>query len=277
MPIMHATRHQGRQTDPGPWSRNRLLAMLAGIAATFGLLLTGLGMAVWSAITTDPSTPAAPASVEAAVVSVQDRIAAAPMASVGDDAAFTPDPASTSAPQIVVPVATLEAGPAGVPLGFPRTPEGAVGQLAAIERAVLESMSLPVTRDIHRAWVEPGGPSLENWELTRDVTSFLAAGHQGGQEKDVTTLVSVTPVAAMVKGTDGPEWVLACVLMDVQVAIRDDARMGYGFCSRMQWSPAEQRWLIGAGVPPAPAPSTWPGSTAANHAGWLAWTEEVER
>ena len=57
------------------------------------------------------------------------------------------------------------------------------------------------------------------------------------------------------------------------MCIRD---RGYGFCSRMQWHPVEQRWLIAAGTPPAPAPSTWPGSVAAVEAGWLAWTEGVE-
>lgn len=275
---MLTNRHRTlRPADPGPWSRNRLLATLAGITLTLGLLITGFGMAVWSAITTpDAATPAPAASGEAVVVSVRDRIAAAPMVAVDEDAAFTPDPAAVVAPQIVVPVATVEAGPAGVPSGFPQTPEGALGQLAAIEKTVLESMSLPVARDVHRVWVEPGGPALEEWELTRNVASFLAAGRQGGPQKDLTTLVTVTPVAALVKGSDGPGWSVVCVLMDVQVAIRTEARMGYGFCSRMQWHPVEQRWLIAAGAAPAPAPSTWPGSVAAVEAGWLAWTEGVE-
>ena len=94
---------------------------------------------------------------------------------------------------------------------------------------------------------------------------------------DDTTWVAATPAAAILKGVDGPDWALACVLMDVQVAIRTDARMGYGFCARMQWSPTEQRWLIAAGTPPAAAPSTWPGSQAAAAAGWLSWAEELER
>ena len=267
-----------RPADPRPWSRNRLLVMLAGITVTLGLLITGLGMAVWSAITIPDAaaTPAPAASGEVVVVSVRDRFAAAPMTAVDEEAAFTPDPTTVLAPQIVVPVGTVEAGPARVPSGFPRTPEGAVGQLAAIEKTVLESMSLPVARDVHRVWVAPGGPAVEEWELTRNVVSFLAAGRQGGQQKDLTTLVTLTPAAGLVKGRDGPGWTVVCVLMDVQVAIRTEARMGYGFCSRMQWHPVEQRWLIAAGTPPAPAPSTWPGSVAAVEAGWLAWTEGVE-
>ena len=276
MPTMSA---RYSRTDAVPWSRNRLLAMLAGIGVTLCVLLAGLAIAVWSAVVEPvPTVPGATVNQQGGTaVSVRDRIAAAPMASVDPDAAFSPDPATMQIRQIRVPVASVEAGPAGVAAGFPHTPQGAVGQLAAIEKTVLESMSLSVARDVHQAWVQPGGPAVEDWELTRDVEAFLAAGRQGGQAKDVTTLVSATPAAAIVKGVDGPDWVLACVLMDVQVAIRTDARMGYGFCSRLQWSPAEERWLIAAGSQPAAAPSAWPGSRAAAAAGWLSWAEELER
>ena len=199
-------------------------------------------------------------------MSVRDRIAAAPMASVDAGRGVHPRPGTAVAPQIVVPVATVEAGPAGVPSGFPHTPEGAVGQLAAIEQTVLESMSLPVAREVHRAWVLPGGPAFEEWELTRNVESFLAAGRQGGQAKDVTTLVTATPAAALVKGTDGPDWVVACVLLDVQVAIRTEARMGYGLLLPDAVD-STSRWLIAAGTPPAPAPSAWPGSVGRGRGG----------
>ena len=253
--------------------------MLAGIGVAICVGLAGLSIAVWSLIV-EPAPVTPPVAVnqtEPTAVSVRDRIAAAPMASVDPDAAFGPDPATDEISEIVVPIVSIEAGPSGVPSGFPRTPQGAVGQLAAIEKTVLESMSLPALRDIHQAWVQPGGPDVEVWELTRDVETFLAAGRQGGQTKDVTTLVQATPAAAMVKGVDGPDWTLACVLMDVQVAIRTEARMGYGFCARMQWDPTGQRWLIAVGAPPAAAPSTWPGSRAAVAAGWQTWVEEVER
>ena len=60
---------------------------------------------------------------------------------------------------------------------------------------------------------------------------------------------------------------VACVLLDVRAALKNEARMGYGTCERMQWS--GDRWLIGPGVPPAQAPSTWPGSDASVQAGWL--------
>ena len=52
-------------------------------------------------------------------------------------------------PRITVPAATT-VGPADVPTGFPRTPQGAVGQLAAIDTTVLTAMSIAHTRAVHR-------------------------------------------------------------------------------------------------------------------------------
>ncbi len=265
---------KARQAEP--WGRPRLLAMLVGAGLAMAAMVVGLGLIAWYIWTDTPGTAAGgvPASTPAApqdVASVRDWIAAAPMMSVGREAAFTPDPAAELAAPIRVPQARTDLGPADVPTGFPQTPEGAVGQLAAIERVVLETMSLPLAQQIHRAWVRPGGPSFGQWEMTRNVQAFLTAARQGGGEKDISTLVSATPAAAMVKGTDGPGWVVVCVLMDIRAAVTVEARMGYGHCARMEWIGG--RWQIGTGAAPATAPSTWPGSRLAAQAGWLTWTE----
>ena len=53
--------------------------------------------------------------------------------------------------------------------------------------------------------------------MTDNVQSFLRSGKQGGQEMDATTVVVATPAMAMVKGIDGPDWVVACVLLDIEV------------------------------------------------------------
>ena len=60
-------------------------------------------------------------------------------------------------------------------------------------------------------------------------------------------MVDADPAGGLVKGTDGPDWVVACVLLDVQATIQTDYRMGWGHCSRMQWATAAGR--------SAPAPS----------------------
>lgn len=247
--------------------------MLGGLVVAVVLTLVGGGQAIWHAtvgtrpavVATDEPTARADARPS------RDEVAAAAMASVDPQAAFHPDPATMSGGSIVVPQPTVLDGPAGVPTGFPHTYEGALGQWGAIVQTVLESMSLARTREIHAAWVRPGGPAFEQWTLTRNVTSFLTAARQGGDEKDLTTVVWATPAAGLVKGGDGPDWTVVCVLLDVQAWIKTESRMGYGLCSRMEW--VDGRWQVAPGAEPAPAPWAWPGSTAAVAAGWLAWRE----
>ena len=273
-------RHRRQPIQPGqPWTRQRLLLALA----TAGLLVTaallGVALAVgqafvagsWPAASTesqaDATTTAPGLAGGSGSSAVRDRIAAAPMVSLPSEAATRPDPALTPAPPMRVPDAVNGRGPAGVPV-FPHTYSGAVAQLAAIDVAVLEAMSIPHTAEVHAAWVLPGGPAMDTWDLAANVAAFLRSSRQGAA-KDESTLVRVRPVGAMVKGTDGPDWLVACVLLDVSATIRAEARMGWGHCARMQWT--DGRWQIAPGAPPAAAPSAWPGSKAAVAAGWLSW------
>lgn len=265
-------RHRFTHGHSAAWSQPHLIAVLCAAATVVLALIVGLGFAIWTAIA-EPTPPQPDGVTPVDDLAVRDRIAAEPMPSVDPQAAFTPDTAVLPAGGILVPTPSIEAGPAGVASGFPRTAEGAVGQLAAIEKTVLEAMSLSVVREVHSEWVQPGGPALADWELTRNVTAFLEAARQPGQAKDPATLVRVSPAAALVKGSDGADWVVVCVLLDVQAEIRTESRMGYGLCSRMTW--AEGRWQVAPGEPPASAPQAWPGSTAAVDAGWLDWVEEV--
>ncbi len=273
-------RHRKQTVQPGqPWTRQRLLLALATagllvIAALLGVALAFTQAFVagsWPATSTESpadATTTAPGIADGSGSSaVRDRIAAAPMVSLPSEAATRPDPALTPAPPLRVPDAANGRGPAGVPV-FPHTYPGAVAQLAAIDVAVLEAMSIPHTREVHAAWVLPGGPAMDTWDLAANVAAFLRSSRQGAA-KDETTVVRVRPVGAIVKGTDGPDWLVACVLLDVSATIRAEARMGWGHCARMQWT--DGRWQIAPGVPPVPAPSAWPGSRAAVAAGWLSW------
>ena len=273
-------RNQNSRTahESVPWGRTRLLLMLGGLGLAVVVTLAGGGLAVWrAAVDTSQPAPAETRSQSAPTDArpSRDEIAAAAMPTVDAQAAFHPDPATAAGGSIVVPQPTVLDGPAGVPSGFPHTDEGALAQWAAIAQAVLESMSLPRTREIHDAWVQPGGPTVPQWTLTRNVTSFLAAARQGGDEKDLTTVVSAGPAAGLVKGADGPDWTVVCVLLDVQAWIKTESRMGYGLCSRMEWIGG--RWQVAAGAEPAAAPSVWPGSNAAVAAGWLGWSEGEAR
>ena len=257
----------------GGWTRWRLLTMLGAAATTALALLVGLVLAVGYALSpaTAQQAAAIPGSPTASVhgQAYRDRVAAAPMFTVPADAASTPEIATVVGPAMTVPAATT-AGPAGVASGFPHTPEGAVAQLAAIEVTVVDAMSIPVSHQVYDAWAMPGGVGAANWAMTGHVSSFLTAAGGSGSAKDGSVLVSATPVAAQIKGSDGPDWVLGCVLLDVHATIVTDARIGYGYCERLQW--AGDRWMIAPGAPPAAAPSTWPGSDLSIRAGWRTWT-----
>ena len=250
-----------------PLTRHQLLAVLGVLPIAGGVLLYGLGYTLVSSFATRP------ASLNATVAIGQvdgpgqrrDLIAAAPMAVVADDAGTTPEVAISLPPATRLLLAS-SVGANGVPSGFPHNPEGAVAQLAAIEVRVLSAMSLPLAVEVYGGWALPGGAGAINWSQTRNVQSFLTHARQSSNVLDPGTLVSVTPAAVQIKGTDGPDWLVACVLLDVRAALKNEARMGYGTCERMQWT--GDRWLIGPGTPPAEAPSTWPGSDASVMAGW---------
>ncbi len=261
------TTHQ----DSG-WGRRQLLATLAGAAVLAAALLAGLAYVLADAVT-DPA-PANPVLVSstaspAAGPKWRDQVAAAPMLPVDPAATREGTPAETPGRAIAVPPATRE-GPAGVPTRYPRTRVGAVGQLAAIDTTVLTGMSLERTRQVHQGWALPGAPAVGQWVMTENVRAFLAAAGPAAPAGAPPAVVAL-PAGGQVKGTDGPNWVVACVLLRVDATIARTASIAYGHCERMQWH--EDRWQIAPGPQPATAPSTWPGTELAAAAGWLAWAE----
>ena len=229
--------HPARSAEVVPLSRTQLLAVLAGLLLVGGVLLYGLGYTLVSSF----SAGAAPDGVQSSAHpdadpdQRRDLIAATPMAEVAQDACFTPGVGIALPPAIRLPAATT-VGASGVPSGFPRTPEGAAAQLAAIEVRVLSAMSLPLATEVYRDWAMPGGVGAPDWSQTRNVQSFLTHALQSSNVLDPGTLVSVTPAAVQIKGTDGPDWVVACVLLDVRAVLKAEARMGYGTCERLQWT-----------------------------------------
>lgn len=274
------------------WDRRRLLVTLTAVAAAAALTLVGLGYAVYVAVSSTgqdatDATDAPPRQqedLEAGIVAEalptgaarRDVIAEAPMLRVPPAAARSGTPASRAAPGIPIPAAG-QVGSAGVATGYPPTPEGAVGQLAAITISVLQSMSIEHTNAVHDAWSEPGAVPVAEWELMTSVQAFLGSASRPHANSPLAAVV-VTPVGAQVKGVDGPHWTLACVLVDVQARVVTTARIAYGHCARMQWhdgttdtAGSTGRWVIGAGEAPARAPSTWPGTELAHEAGWRAW------
>lgn len=247
-------------TAPG-WGRVRLLTSLVGILLAVVSLVGGLVALIADAVD-DTATQEGHRNAGILVpagTSVRDAIAAAAMLDVAPGDARRGAPSATSTAPILVPAPTAK-GPGGVPAGFPPTPAGAIGQLAAIDTTVLTAMSLPDAATIRDAWTLPGAPQLQWWAPAVAVRSFRTASATTGP-----VAVAVEPVAAQVKGTDGPHWVLACVLYRIDAAVT----IAYGRCERLQWQ--RGRWLIAPGAAPAAAPSTWPGTDLSHAAGWRPW------
>lgn len=260
------------------WSRRRLLAVLVMAVVVAALLIGGLGYGSYLAIAgigddAGDTTPGAASlrdnrSTVARGTARRDEIAAEPMLTVPKDAAFPAETASTPAPTIKIPSGSAVTGPAFVTSGFPQTPEGAVAQLAQLDLAVLQSMSLATAEEVYNAWALPGGVRAEDWWLTASVRAFLRSTGMG-QVKDPASSVSLEPAAALIKGTDGTSWTTVCVLMKVTASYKQQAQIAFAHCERMQW--VGGRWMLAPGAPPAAGPATWPGTELAIEAGWRTW------
>ena len=265
------------------WGRRRLVRTLVVVAMAALLLLGGLVYAVYSAVASTRTTTAAPAAAAQAAAQLppgparRDAIAAAAMLAVPPEASRSGTPSARQSLTLTLPPAG-KVGPADVPTGFPQTPEGAIGQLAAIETTVLQGMSIDRAHQVHAAWSTTNAVPVEAWELTGNIQAFLSSGAGGQYADSLHAAVVATPVAAQVKGVDGTDWVLACVLLDVKAQISTQARIAYGHCERMQWTDQDGgRWVIGDGPAPARAPSTWPGTDLAAQAGWKTLTSPADQ
>lgn len=268
--------------DPGTaeWSRSRLLGILSAAGVVAALLLVGIAYAIYlalSGIGEDPNASGQVATGETDRSSVaqgavhRDEIAAEPMLSVAETAAFPAELATQEAPAIRIPAGSGAPGPGFVMTGFPQTPEGAIAQLAQIDTAVLQSMSLQTAHEVYTTWALPGGVSTDEWWITTSVRGFLSATDMG-EVKDPNASVTLTPAAALVKGTDGPDWAVVCVLMKVTAFYKQEGQIAFAHCERMQW--VGGRWMVAPGAPPAPAPATWPGTQLAHEAGWRPWSTD---
>jgi hypothetical protein len=262
------------------WGRSRLLGILVAAVVVAALLLVGIVYAIHLAMTgigEDASATPGVATGEtdrsraAQGASHRDEIASEPMLSVPASAAFPAATARQEAPSIRIPAGTGATGPGFVMTGFPHAPEGAIGQLAQIDTAVLQSMSLQTAHEVYNTWALPGGVSADEWWITASVRAFLSSTDMG-EVKDPTASVTLEPAAALVKGTDGPDWAVVCVLMKVTATYRQEAEIAFAHCERMQW--VGGRWMLAPGAPPAPAPATWPGTAMALEAGWRTWSTD---
>ena len=267
-----ATRRASREPRSPQWSRRRMRTLLGAAALTVVVLVVGVALTVTDAVTsrTEGSAPAGGTVGSRPTVTpthreTEDALAARPMPVVAESAS-RPAPVSDRDPgaPIVVPAAT-HLGPAGVPTGFPQTPEGALAQLAAIDQTALQSGSMDGARVVITAWSLPGGPTTTSWSGVQAMRTLLdAAGLSSGGSAQLA--VVLTPLMGQIKGTVGPDFVVPCVDFELDVTLQQTARGAVADCQRMAWE--TDRWLIGPGAEPATPPSVWPGTDMAIDVGY---------
>lgn len=280
IPPRGRSREGGRLRPDPAWSREKMLALLIGAVLLAGVLIAGVALAVRDAVSPSRHAAATPGPAAgngsttaggwrqpSANIDPRDELAARPMPTV-DAAAAHPGPVTTLDPgaPLVLPAATA-AGPAGVPTGFPRSPAGALAQLAAIDQVALQSGPLAGAREVIAHWALPGGPTAENWSVIAALaTLFDSAGLSGGGSAQLA--IVATPLMGVIKGSVGPDFVVPCVDFELDVTLAQTARGATADCQRMTWDSATSRWLIGPGPEPATPPSVWPDTDAALGVGY---------
>jgi hypothetical protein len=248
------------------WSPARLLAALVVSAVVALAVLAGLALAVVGGLIEEPDErDAAPqAAALSPGMSRHDALAAAPMPTADPEDAL-PGPVSRQAAGVLELPRATGVGPADVPTGFPRSPEGSLAQLAAIDVTAMQTGSMDGVRRVITEWAAPGGPTPETWSGVDGMGSLLSAAELSAAGSPQLALV-VRPVMGLIKGTVGEEFAVVCVNFEFTVTVEQTSRIAIADCQRMAW--VADRWVIGPGAEPAPAPSVWPGTEAAIAAGW---------
>ncbi|MFY1636177.1 hypothetical protein ACN27F_23365 [Solwaraspora sp. WMMB335] len=274
---MASTMHQGRQ------GRASSIAVLVVAAAVLAATAFGLGSAVTGTLrddedretTADPSgitaagDPATETATDSAPDGVQtraDALAAEPMLELPESAAY-PQPVVTekAGPPIRIPPpqVTIVVGGPPVPTGFPRTPEGALAQLAAIDQVAMSTVDMTRVHEVYDWAALPGAIPEQEWVPWLAVGAFR---QELGEAELAVARLEFTVVQGQIKGTVGADLVLACVLGEASLTIVSVGQGAIGRCERMVWS--GDRWWIGPGAAPADAPQAWPGSADAVRGGW---------
>ncbi len=246
-----------------PWVVIAVVVVIVVTGAVLGIISWVGGHHVSAA--KQQARSGAPRMSVAAVASVQqqeDAIAARPMLQVEQN--FLPQgEVNASTPSMVLPASTKTV--AGVASGFPRTPAGAVAQLAAMDQGAYSNFSPDTARAVYTAYALPGAVSITQWEPTSTIFSFYQAN-----PKDLPSVMqaSFLPVQGLIKGSaDDGNFVVACVSGRLSYSYQGDAaQVGVPDCSRMAWHSGQ--WVLAPGSKPAMPPVLWPRNAQSYQAGF---------
>ncbi len=201
--------------------------------------------------------------------SVDDEIASRPMPQF-PVAAAQPHQLSTTAngDPLLIPTATATTG--AVPTGFPRSAEGALAQLKALNETGMTGMDPTTYAAAYTAIAAPGAPDPATTTLSKIATGSRLKGGLPATGPVPSLNASYQVSAGLTKGSseDG-SFVVPCTLGILSVVTTTSSvRVGIGDCQAMRWS--DGRWQISASAQPVLAPATWPGTVEAQRAGYVA-------
>lgn len=258
------------------WSRMRLQILLGVTGLVVLALVLGGAWSVINMLTGHGSSGASAAGTSASGSgrSAQDALASKPLPTAPVEAAQPGGDLSTGKTGTLEVPPPMAVGDVGVASGFPHTPQGALGQLAAIDSTAMSSASVQVAQDVISKWAAPGGPTPESWSGVQGVAALLgSAGLSSDAQNGIT--INVDPKMGFIKGTVGADFVVPCVDFIITATLPGGTsqQVAAADCQRMTWEQGAGagRWVIGPGKEPAPAPSLWPGTQASFVAGyeWL--------
>ncbi|TVT61960.1 hypothetical protein FNH05_01625 [Amycolatopsis rhizosphaerae] len=211
-----------------------------------------------------PSAPAGPDSAAAE----ENALAARPMVQLPAQAAQPQVMTTmTAGPDIDVPDPAITIGQ-WIPGGFPETPEGALGQLKALNETALTAADPQVYARAYRELSLPGAPDPGLTGLYSLLTSLRSRAGLPATGSVAGMSATYEINYGQIKGTaaDG-RYVVVCVLGQFSVTVQGQVvAAGVGDCQAMRWTGST--WRMAPGALAAPAPSAWPGSADAVKAGY---------
>lgn len=258
---------------PREWTRRSLQVLAVAAAVIFLVLVIGLGLALYYLINGTEDTETVDQGAQSSSGADElDQLAASPLptapAELAQPGLLTTEPIGT----ITLPVST-RTGPAGVRTGFPHTPEGAMAQLAAIDKAAIESGTVPGAQGVITEWAAEGGPTPQTWSGVGAVAAFLESAGLPNTG-DPSVVLQLEPSMGFIKGEVGADSVIPCIDFVLIASATQTNRVATADCQRMVWEGT--RWVVGPGPEPATPPSLWPGTDASVMAGYRQITLESQ-
>lgn len=209
----------------------------AAVAAVAALAVLG-GCSHKGADAPQPSSSASP-SATASTASAQDLMTQPwPSYKADEGQTMEPEVASSAAPITLPPSKSMSK--AGVATGFPRTAEGALAQLNAMDKTATKGLSHTTARAVFAENFEPGNPGFY---ATGWVGNLINAFESKNDAAPGTVSAEYTPQQGLIRGTaeDG-NFAYVCVLGKLQITGPYNSQvLPYPDCQAMRWH--DDRWL----------------------------------